>query len=125
MHLKKDAVIADFDVEHGKFLSQEAEVADLAKGLATLEPQFKIVSGGDLKVIEDTIPALYQNLLKVWTSLRVTDVYKFSSVLESITIEICSKVQGRTQAMQGNADVAKQGISVLKKFIECLHKTRM
>ena len=121
MHLKKDAVIADFDVEHGKFLSQEAEVADLAKGLATLEPQFKIVSGGDLKVIEDTIPALYQNLLKVWTSLRVTDVYKFSSVLESITIEICSKVQGRTQAMQGNADVAKQGISVLKKFIECIH----
>lgn len=114
-----------FNHQQKEFQKQHAKAKDFVKFLTTLERQFKNISRGELKVIEETIPSLLNGLKLIWTiskHINQTD-QEFEDILEAISNEICSKVRQQIQIQaifKGRTDVSiatiKQGISVLDKW---------
>lgn len=105
------------------------------KFLTTLERQFKNITRGDLKSIEETLPSLLNGLKLIWTISR--HIYqaesKFEEILEAISNEICSKVRGKiqintifkTRDIDAAITLIEQGIAVLDKWIQEFQRTRM
>ena len=99
--------------------------------MTTLDRQFKNLSRGDLKAIEETIPSLINGLKLIWTISRhinQTD-NEFEDILEAISTEICTKVRQHIQLVsifkQPPSEaivVIKQGIAVIDRWIEHFHK---
>jgi dynein heavy chain len=82
-----------------EFSKCHAKAKDFVKFLTTLERQFKNISRGDLKQIEETLPSLLNGLKLIWTISRhinQTDT-EFEDILESISNEICTKVRNHIQ----------------------------
>lgn len=108
-------------------MKHHAKAKDFVKFLTTLERQFKNISRGELKVIEETIPSLLNGLKLIWTISRhinQTDT-EFEDILEAISNEICAKVRQQIQiqvifkkAPQESIATIKQGISVLDQWYE-------
>lgn len=115
-------------------MKHHAKAKDFVKFLTTLERQFKNISRGELKVIEETIPSLLNGLKLIWTISRhinQTDT-EFEDILEAISNEICAKVRQQIQiqvifkkAPQESIATIKQGISVLDQWNEKFQKTKM
>jgi len=63
-------VIVAFNQVDKEFLKQHAQSKDFVKFLTTLERQFKNISRGNLKAIEETLPSLLNGLKLIWTISR-------------------------------------------------------
>jgi len=62
--------IEAFNSVQKEFSKCHAKAKDFVKFLTTLERQFKNISRGDLKQIEETLPSLLNGLKLIWTILR-------------------------------------------------------
>ena len=94
--------------------------------MTTLDRQFKNLSRGDLKAIEETIPSLINGLKLIWTISRHINQTEseFEDILEAISTEICSKVKQHIQLQlifkdkpEKSLVAIKQGIAVIEKWI--------
>jgi len=63
-------VIEAFNQVDKEFSKHHAQSKDFVKFLTTLERQFKNISRGDLKAIEETLPSLLNGLKLIWTISR-------------------------------------------------------
>jgi dynein heavy chain len=78
-----------------EFSNAHAKAKDFVKFLTTLERQFKNITRGELSAIEETLPSLLNGLKLILTISRhinQTDT-QMENLLESISNEICQKVQ--------------------------------
>jgi dynein heavy chain len=88
-------VIEAFNSVDKEFSKHHAKSKDFVKFLTTLERQFKNISRGDLKAIEETLPSLLNGLKLIWTISRHINQNdtEFQQILEAISNEICTKVR--------------------------------
>ncbi len=63
-------MIEAFNQVDKEFSKHHAQSKDFVKFLTTLERQFKNISRGDLKAIEETLPSLLNGLKLIWTISR-------------------------------------------------------
>jgi len=103
------------------------------KFLTTLERQFKNITHGDLKTIEDTLASLLNGLKLIWTISRHISQNddKFQDILEAISNEICQRVKEKIDIKKifkekpHNAlEIIKQGISLLGRWKDEYEKTK-
>lgn len=59
-----------FDEAYEEFQKLQAQAKDFVKFLTTLDRQFKNIAGGNLQVIEETLPSLLTGLKLIWTISR-------------------------------------------------------
>ena len=59
-----------FDEAYEEFQKLQAQAKDFVKFLTTLDRQFKNIAGGNLPVIEETLPSLLTGLKLIWTISR-------------------------------------------------------
>jgi dynein heavy chain len=113
----------NFKEKQKEFAKHHAQAKDFVKFLTTLERQFKNISRGDLKAIEETLPSLLNGLKLIWTISRHInqDETNFEHILEAISNEICQKVRNQIQLTDifkkrpphESIIIIKQGIQVL------------
>jgi dynein heavy chain len=89
------AAIDNFDAQIKELIKCSSEAKDNVKFLNTLERQFKNLQSNDFSVIEKTLPSLLKGLKVVFIiSRHFKSDNKISSLLVTISTELCNKVQG-------------------------------
>lgn len=111
-----------------------AQAKDFVKFLTTLERQFKNISHGDLKSIEDTLSSLLNGLKLIWTISRHINQNdeKFQDILEAISNEICQRVKEKIEIKKIFKEppvqaihTIQEGISLLEKWQKVFYDTKM
>jgi len=89
--------VETFRQKEKEFKKEHAQARDFVKFLLTLERQFKNISKGELKQIEETLPSLMNGLKLIWTISRHINKKEeeFQDILEAISNEICQKVRNK------------------------------
>ena len=89
--------VETFRQKEKEFKKEHAQAKDFVKFLLTLERQFKNISKGELKQIEETLPSLMNGLKLIWTISRHINKKEeeFQDILEAISNEICQKVRNK------------------------------
>ncbi len=67
---QENQALENFRVKRTSFNKEHSKAKDFVKFLTTLERQFKNITHGDLKAIEDTLPSLLNGLKLIWTISR-------------------------------------------------------
>ena len=67
---QENQALEGFRMKRTAFNKEHSKAKDFVKFLTTLERQFKNITHGDLKAIEDTLPSLLNGLKLIWTISR-------------------------------------------------------
>lgn len=126
--------VETFRQKEKEFKKEHAQARDFVKFLLTLERQFKNISKGELKQIEETLPSLMNGLKLIWTISRHINKKEddFQDILEAISNEICQKVRNKiniktifkVQPATAIIEIDK-AITVLEKWNNEFNKTKM
>jgi dynein heavy chain len=91
----ENGALEEYNAQFHDFSIAYAKAKDFVKFLMTLDRQFRNLSQGTLKNIEETLPSLLNGLKLIWTISRHISQKEeeFEHILEGISNEICSKVR--------------------------------